>query len=509
MLKLSVLLLLCLSPVAYAQNSQFYGSLTRDELQTYMSRSLAVEFDGINKGMAEYNDIINFAARSDARYLGTCYGVGYGSELPVNHGYFDIIHSTVLEINKAYIANGFIPPIIGGSIWEKVTHDVDSIWMNDEVANTYNVPKRRFIFDSIKYITDTNKRIATPDISRIETQMYFYFLATKFIDAGMEAIHMGIIELEDLNDSGHVATWDILCKIRKYASTRNRGLVLLNADTYGLHLRNTDTLLYDFNTRPTRVSGYYSGKDSTWHSMWIYYQSAFGGPGRLSYNECSPYGKMAGGWSPLGWHADTMPYIVVLDNTLTNNCNCLVKAGCWTVYGFDEISWFTMQNEEYRNQWLCYAYSYVKMLDRNGNFMMPCRTLFTRRWTYYTAVNGYGYDQEDEIVKIWSGEEKDCDPNNIPDFKALWNDGDSNKISVIVYPNPVKGIAKIVYNTAKGDKVNISIFDTFGKKVTEWPTGKNEGYIEWNTVGLTQGTYFLTASDDRGRVTPFKVFVTD
>jgi predicted transcriptional regulator len=35
---------------------------------------------------------------------------------------------------------------------------------------------------------------------------------------------------------------------------------------------------------------------------------------------------------------------------------------CW---GWDEISWFALQPEEYRNQWLLYAHDWIKKTDPN------------------------------------------------------------------------------------------------------------------------------------------------
>jgi hypothetical protein len=36
---------------------------------------------------------------------------------------------------------------------------------------------------------------SVPDISRLETRMFFYFMAKKYMEIGIEAIHFGQAEL--------------------------------------------------------------------------------------------------------------------------------------------------------------------------------------------------------------------------------------------------------------------------------------------------------------------------
>ena len=505
MKRFTFIMLIAFCNICNAQDVQFNGTMSRQQLEAYLSRALVTEFDSLHRGIKAYNDLIDFAARCDARFLCTCYGIGYGSELAINTGFFDTVANTIIDINSAYAKKDLLPPIVGAAIWEKITHDINNLWIPSEVASLYHVGKRKFIFDSVKYVNDTNTLIATPDISRKETQMYFYFLATRFINAGVEAIHLGIIGNEDKNDQDHVLTWNLLTNIRKYAATKNRGVVLLNADEYGIHLKNTDTLLFDFNTNPTRVSGYKTGYDSTWASMWDYFESPYGGPGRLTYNDCSPYGKMEGGTTYFGWHADTLCYLLALDNTLTSNCNCLYNTGCWTVYGFDEISWFVLQAEDYRNQWLCYANEQVKKLDRNAFFAMPGRTLFTRRWIFYSAINGYGYNQEDAIINIWNGLVHDCDPNNVINLEEKWRNGTTDNITLVIYPNPIEKLANIIYTSANGSEVTIKITDVLGKIVYQIYTATNNGIIKWNTTDVPNGIYFCSAITDNGSVANFKI----
>jgi len=504
-------LILLICGIAKGQDMPFKNVMSRTQLESYLSRSMAAEFDSLHRGMKEYYDLINFAAKYDARYLGQCRYMGYVNALPINYGFFDSVAAIVHDIDSVYAMNGLLRPIVEGAIFESIPKDVDSIWINADVTAAYGVAPRPFNYDSMKYIGDTTEvGNITPDMARTETQMYFYFLATQYLRAGIEALHMGQILLEDTTDTMHVATWDLNNKIRTFAKNYNRGLVLITADNLGLYLNKSDTAIYDFNSSPARVTGYYSGNDSTWNSMWDYFESKYGGPGVLEYTSCSPYGKMKGGLCYFGWYADTLPYMVKMDNTLTNNCNCLSRGGCWNVYGFDESSWFVLQTEDYRNQWLCYAYNRVKQLDPNANYRLPGRTLFTLHWDWYFAANGYGYDQEDEIAAIWNGTAGNCDPNDVTDIKALWDKGSNlGDFFVLAYPNPASGIVNIIYNGPKEDNISIKIANEEGQPI--WSCNitdnKNGGYIQWDAQGVLPGIYFCFATDVTGRTTASKITI--
>jgi len=489
------------------QPYQFYNTLSRPQLDSYLNRSVITEFNNLNSGSKEYQDIILYAASVNARILYSCFAVGYAPALPINYGFFDSVRNVITDIRRTYLAIGQVPPMVNVAIWESVTSDIDSIWMDTVTANAYKVPVRRFIFDSIKYAGDTSTIRATPDITRLETQMYFFYLATNFIRQGVENIHFGQIALENRNDSGNHNSWDLYSRIRRYARHFNRGLVIINGDTYGLYAGNSDTLLYDYNTAPSRVSGFYTGTDSTWTSMWDFDESQYGGPGQLSYNDCSPYGKMLGGRSVQGWYADTRPYQVALDNTLTNLCNCLNQGGCWNAWGFDEISWFCLQTPEYRNQWLCYANSMVKKLDRNCSFVMPVRTLFTRYWKYYDALDGYGYNQQDAITTILNGQMKGCDPNRFTDLRSVYSAIPDACMALIAYPNPAIGSVKLLFHAPGHNQVLLSICDIVGNRLATFRTEESEGIITWETAGIPDGVYFCTASNATGNTATTKVTV--
>jgi hypothetical protein len=72
-------------------------------------------------------------------------------------------------------------------------------------------------------------------------------------------------------------------------------------------------------------------------------------------------------------------------------------------WGYDEITWFAHQPEEYRNEWLRYAWRWLKEHDPDGFLEMPGGRMLTNgpagaKW--YFANRG----QEIAIRAIWDGD---------------------------------------------------------------------------------------------------------
>lgn len=414
---LATCMLLLVSLLSTAQNYNFYGTMSRDQLELYMSRAITMAglVDQIScysssctPGPSTYYDPVAFnanlsmLANMDAKYIGRSCGL-WGGEWVVNGGYFNYVGQMVAGINGAYSIRQ-VKPVIQAAIFEIVTSDINGIMMSDEVANTYHIAKRNFRYNDMlysngSYVNNWGTNASVPDMSRPETQMWFYFMATQYIDRGIEALHMGQVELMDDNDPNHQYWWDLLSKIRAYAKTRNRGLVLIDAHTSGLYVGNTDQLLFDLHASPLRILSL----QPHWPAP-----ATNGGPAKLDYNTgCgTPYKNTKGGKTYFGWYATTLPYLVELDNYGISSQPNTFQA-CWSPWGWDEITWFGLQTEQYRNTWLKYAYYKVKCLDENAFLEMPGRRGMTEAgvpWpgNTYQAAMGY-YNQANTIRDLWNG----------------------------------------------------------------------------------------------------------
>ena len=86
-----------------------------------------------------------------------------------------------------------------------------------------------------------------PDISKLETRLWFYYWSRRYIDAGYENIHLGMIGIMDQADKGHVFSFELLDKVRAYAKhTVRRHFVLFDSQfPYGVV--ENGRLLFDFH----------------------------------------------------------------------------------------------------------------------------------------------------------------------------------------------------------------------------------------------------------------------
>jgi len=121
------------------------------------------------------------------------------------------------------------------------------------------------------------------------------------------------------------------------------------------------------------------------------------------------YKKSKGCTSPSGWKCKSLPYLVEFDNFGRSSQTNVADTTSHFIWGWDEISWFSMQPGQYRNTWLTYAHDWLKKTDPNGHLEMPgCRMLScpnetagSYRANTKSAACPIGYSQEEAIKGIW------------------------------------------------------------------------------------------------------------
>jgi hypothetical protein len=404
-----IYILITISFNSNSQNYNFSNTLDRDKLELYLARSItmqSIEDDLQSGNTITYNSDIRFLRAINARFIGRSTGL-WTDENQINNNYFTRVQKLVTDITNEYNTNSIVKPIIQAGMFEIVTTNVNNIAIPAHVASTYGISVRNFKFDLMLYNdfpSNTNHQTtwgsnttAVPDISKRETQMWFYFLATRYIDCGIEALHFGQVEIMDDNDANHVNYWDVLSKIRVYAKTRNRGVVVCDAHTNGLYLNNTNQLLFDIHSAPTRPKNILPN-----------FGTGSGGSCIIEKGHMNGiYNQSKGGKTYFGWECVSLPYLVELDNY--NGPWSPNSISSWTPWGWDEITWFGIQSNTFRKDWLNYAYHKVKCLDINGFFQMPGVRGMSGATTFssvYRASNGSTptfFGDETQIKNIWDG----------------------------------------------------------------------------------------------------------
>ena len=378
------------------RNYNFNRTISREVLGNYLSRAICME--GLLIGRGDFDDNIRMLGAVGAKYIARSICL-WGGEAKL----LDNLARAKQQVPQALAADN--DRVLEACIFEIVTTEVEQVPIPDWAFTALDMPveKRNFRYDAILYPPDQRKRswgpnAGVPDVSQPETQLWFYFLAASYIDLGFEGIHWGQMEIMDLNDA-HLDHYSrIFDMVRKYAKRHaRRGMVLCNAHVPSGGLVRDGQLLLDFHAFPLRV------KEVPEHP-----QQGILETGYLD----SIYLRSKGGRTYSGWECSHLPYLVELDNYDSSQHPGEAGQGWFWVWGYDEITWFASQSNEYRAQWLRYAWDWVKKTDPDGYLEMPggrIETSAPNRRLRYSANRPSpavpdGLDDEDVIRAIWKSD---------------------------------------------------------------------------------------------------------
>ena len=239
---------------------------------------------------------------------------------------------------------------------------------------------------------------SVPDMSRLETRLWFFYRARRYIDCGMEAIHFGQVMIMDDADPKQRHWIDLLNRVRAYAQKNaRRRFVLCDAHTHG-EVQNGH-LLFDFHSFPLRIDEV----EGTPQQAIL----ARHGAGKI-------YGRSKGGITPSGWPCKSLPYLVEFDNWGYSGKGGQNVGGIW-VWGYDEMSWLAHQTPEYRAHWLSYAQGWLRHHEPNGHLQIPTRrklaapvrediNMFCANKKSEAVPNGFGL--EADIRRLWQPDKK-------------------------------------------------------------------------------------------------------
>lgn len=405
---MTMISLIMVTTPASAQYSKAYAfdksGISREALESYLERSITMAFYLVprnpeGKRVYPYHgDDMRMIKNTGAKFIGRAIYRWGGESLLNDPAFWSRAKGIIDTLHR------FDPDIIfQGCLFEIVTEEVNGVKIPSWVFKDYGLPvtDRTFSYHDMlnadgKFVDHWRKGSSVPDMSRPETQLWFYYLAASYINLGCEAFHLGQVELIGMNDPGRNAWASLLLKIRQYAVDHaRRGWVLLDAHVPKGDMIKDGVSLLDFNSFPLRIKEIperpYEGK----------LESGF-----LD----ALYNKSKGCVSPSGWTCTNLPYLVEFDNFGRNNAPNVADTTDHFVWGWDEISWFALQREDYRNDWLRYAYHWIKKNDPNGHLEMPgCRmlscpneTLGSYRANTKSASCPVGYSQEKVIKDLWT-----------------------------------------------------------------------------------------------------------
>jgi hypothetical protein len=398
---LSTLIIFLLMAVgAAAQDFRFDGSMSRPVLENYLERSISFTellHDDLtkprnNRGV-DPRDNMRLLLEAKAKFVGRALMV-WGREKEL---------SAFLETAKPYAAalhKADSEIILQAAAFEIVTKAVETITVPERVFREFGQPvtNRTFLYQDMLYpngrFVNHWRNGSVPDMNQLETRMWFYFLVTSYIDVGIEAIHFGQVGLMDKNDPAHAAWLDMLGRVRSYARKHaRRHFLVCDAHTPTGGYVEGGKLLFDFHSFPLRIVEVTNQPHK--------------GVLKVGYSD-SIFNRSKGGITPSGWSCEHLPYLVEFDNFGRSNPGKPSRSPF--IWGWDEITWFALMPEQERNDWLRYAWKWVKDTDPNGHLQMPGSRIMTPgtpdgpRWYWANTRSDAcpnGWSTEETIRELW------------------------------------------------------------------------------------------------------------
>jgi hypothetical protein len=378
--------------------------ISPEVLGSYLDRSVTMAFFLVPhhpEGRRTYPyhaDDIRLIKNIGAKFIGRAI-YRWGGESRLNDAVFWSEAKALIDT-----LHGFDPDIVfQGCLFEIVSVEVNEVKIPDWVFEDFGLPveERNFSYDAMLndqgiYVNHWREGSSVPDISKMESQLWFYYLAGSYINLGCEAFHLGQVELIGMNDPERIAWAGLLNRIREYAGKHaRRKWVILDAHVPKGDMIKDGVSLIDFNSFPLRIKEI-PGDPATCKLEVNYLDAIFR--------------KSKGCISPSGWSCESLPYLVEFDNYGRNENPNVADTTSIFVWGWDEISWFAQQSEPYRNHWLRYAFDWIRETDPNGHLQMPVSRMIScpneTMGSYRANTPGpecpIGYGQEETIKEIWN-----------------------------------------------------------------------------------------------------------
>jgi len=374
---------------------RFDGTICRDVLENYLSRSITMS--AVLSGIGDVNDNVRMLTHTGAKFVGRAI-YRWGGEASLEN-----LLATAKPI-AAQLHEADPEIVLQAAAFEIVTEQVNQIPIPAGIFEQFDLEpqQRNFRYESMLYpdghrVNHWRRGASVPDMSRLETQMWFAYLCGRYIDIGVEAVHFGQVEIMDDRDPEHVHWRGMMKIVRRYARQHaRRHMLICDAHVPSGGIVHNGKLMFDFHSFPLRID------------------EVVDKPGcgvlKMGYLD-SLFGRSKGGVTPSGWACENLPFIAELDNFGRSGRGGQNIGAHW-IWGYDEICWFAHQPEAYRNQWLCYAWHWIRQHDPNGYLQMPgSRTLAAPvgdvHWYWANTKSDAvptGFNQEQTIKAIWEGD---------------------------------------------------------------------------------------------------------
>jgi len=367
--------------------------MTKEVLRNYLSRAVTLQGFAIENTNEDpvFEEDLRMVQRIGAKFIGRSAFYSWAGIMSTEQ----IANHYEVAAEKAAAVHAADPEIIlqAGIFEIAYKQIVENTAIPAYVFEAFGQPvqTRNFDWESIVFPAGTkspdgidrgpgfwgNDESGIPDITKTETQMYFYYQITKYIDAGYESIHMGQVEMMMCFDvtTAKISCWaSLLNKGREYARTHGRrGLVMFDCHVTASGIKDGNNLIFDFFGASLKPNETVAENGALKCEVLKYGSSNTSSTYKYSY-----IGRMKGGNHPLGFSMEQSFTICEFDNFEATGSDAGVAnigkdCGNW---GMDDINLFATQPDWYRREFLVQTDNYLNTncLDSSGNaqyFLQP------------------------------------------------------------------------------------------------------------------------------------------
>lgn len=391
-LLLTLLITGCTKELVDTATYNISSEYTVDQLTTYLRRSLTA--DGLFLRPDEFNDHLAMIDRIGAKHLSRAiYVKSNEQELDQVIATANSMISQVHNMDAEIIIEAAISPVISMDIdLVQIPEDILLMFGHQPDVGFYNF--RTMTHEEV----DTLGLLWNEGLLNIEeemTQMWLTHLSKLYIENGAEAINF--LNFPDIMvaDTCYKIAFDLTNNVRILGdSLGRRNFVLLTAITNsGVHY-GTRSLL-DFNSYFIRPK---KGTKPIEAALEFGFHDAI-------------YGNSTGATNPVGDKLPTIPYVVFFSSG-TSQGKITENHGDDYVWGYDEISWFSILSRKEKMNFIEEYADWIKRKDLVGYLQMPgivplfINTPPYREQLFYANKKGgtikTGYNIEKAIINVWS-----------------------------------------------------------------------------------------------------------
>ena len=253
--------------------------------------------------------------------------------------------------------------VLQGCCFEFMSHEIETVSIPAWAFESLGLPaeQRNFDLEAMLYpdgsfVGHWGDGNSVPDIRQTETQLWYSFLIGNFVEMGCEGVHLGQTMLVGDQDKDWKAYDEFLSKMHAYYDPKARRHYVMydaHAGEEGMFTPDGRSVL-DYNAFPMRI-------EETPENGYLTAQ-------------------LRRGFTDAMYGTYPHPYLVEFDNWGTSSHpgepsdRSNPDLPFWEqiyIWGYDEITWLYKLPEQQRQEWLKYAFHWIKENDPWCHLQMP------------------------------------------------------------------------------------------------------------------------------------------